>query len=66
MVAEFGMPGTALYGASKAALVLLTKAWAAEFGPSGVRINAVNAPASGSDMAYLNVATPSLNPGTSA
>ena len=42
MAAEFGMPGTSLYGASKAALVLLTKAWAAEFGPSGVRVNAVN------------------------
>jgi len=36
------MPGTSLYGASKAALVLLTKAWAAEFGPGGVRVNAVN------------------------
>jgi len=42
MAAEFGMPGTSLYGASKAALVLLTKAWAAEFGPSGVWVNAVN------------------------
>jgi NAD(P)-dependent dehydrogenase (short-subunit alcohol dehydrogenase family) len=42
LAAEFGMPGTSLYGASKAALVLLTKAWAAEFGPSGVRVNAVN------------------------
>jgi NAD(P)-dependent dehydrogenase (short-subunit alcohol dehydrogenase family) len=42
MAAEFGAPGTSLYGASKAALVLLTKAWAAEFGPSGVRVNAVN------------------------
>jgi NAD(P)-dependent dehydrogenase (short-subunit alcohol dehydrogenase family) len=31
-----------LYGASKAALVLLTKSWAAEFGPSGVRVNAVS------------------------
>jgi len=42
MVAEFGAPGAALYGSSKAALVLLTKAWAAEYGPSGVRVNAVS------------------------
>jgi NAD(P)-dependent dehydrogenase (short-subunit alcohol dehydrogenase family) len=42
MAAEFGIAGMSLYGASKAALVLLTKAWAAEFGPSGVRVNAVN------------------------
>jgi hypothetical protein len=42
MAAEFDMPGTSLYGSSKAALVLLTKVWAAEFGPSGVRVNAVN------------------------
>ena len=31
----------ALYGASRAALELLTKTWAAEYGPSGVRVNAV-------------------------
>jgi len=42
MVANFGMPGMALYGSSKAALQLLTKAWAAEFGPHGVRVNAVS------------------------
>lgn len=41
MVAEIGMAGMALYGASKAALELLTKAWTAEFGPYGVRVNAV-------------------------
>lgn len=41
MVAEFGAPGMALYGSSKAAMVLLTKSWAAEYGPSGVRVNAV-------------------------
>lgn len=41
MVAEFGANGMALYGASKAALGLLTKSWAAEFGPKGVRVNAV-------------------------
>jgi NAD(P)-dependent dehydrogenase (short-subunit alcohol dehydrogenase family) len=42
MVAEFGKAQMALYGSSKAALVLLTKAWAAEYGPSGVRVNAVS------------------------
>ncbi|PRY44781.1 SDR family NAD(P)-dependent oxidoreductase [Umezawaea tangerina] len=30
------------YGASKAAVELLTRAWATEFGPSGVRVNAVS------------------------
>jgi NAD(P)-dependent dehydrogenase (short-subunit alcohol dehydrogenase family) len=41
MVAGFGQAGAALYGSSKAAISLLTKAWAAEFGPSGIRVNAV-------------------------
>src|SRR5579859_3408821 len=41
MVASFGQPGMALYGASRAALELLTKAWSAEYGPLGVRVNAV-------------------------
>jgi NAD(P)-dependent dehydrogenase (short-subunit alcohol dehydrogenase family) len=42
MVAHFGVAGMGLYGSSKAALTLLTKAWAAEFGPAGVRVNAVS------------------------
>ncbi|MFD0787310.1 SDR family oxidoreductase, partial [Micromonospora azadirachtae] len=42
MVAEFGDPGFGLYGSSKAALVLLTKSWAAEYGSHGVRVNAVS------------------------
>jgi NAD(P)-dependent dehydrogenase (short-subunit alcohol dehydrogenase family) len=41
MVASFGNPGMSAYGASKAALELLTKAWAAEYGPHGVRVNTV-------------------------
>jgi NAD(P)-dependent dehydrogenase (short-subunit alcohol dehydrogenase family) len=41
MVASFGLPGLAAYGASKAAIELLTKVWAAEYGPQGVRVNAV-------------------------
>src|SRR6201996_3490701 len=41
MVASFGQAGMAMYGASRAALELLTKAWAAEYGAGGVRVNAV-------------------------
>lgn len=41
MVASFGQPGMSAYGASRAAIELLTKAWAAEYGPIGVRVNAV-------------------------
>jgi NAD(P)-dependent dehydrogenase (short-subunit alcohol dehydrogenase family) len=42
MVADYGAPGMSLYGSSKAAINLLTKAWTAEYGPSGVRINAIS------------------------
>jgi len=42
MVADYGAAGMSLYGSSKAAINLLTKAWAAEYGPSGVRVNTVS------------------------
>jgi NAD(P)-dependent dehydrogenase (short-subunit alcohol dehydrogenase family) len=42
MVAEYGAPSMSLSGSSKAALNLLTKTWAAEYGPRGVRVNAVS------------------------
>ena len=35
-----GMPGVAAYAASKAGLIGLTQALAAEFGPKGIRVNA--------------------------
>jgi NAD(P)-dependent dehydrogenase (short-subunit alcohol dehydrogenase family) len=41
MVADYGAPGMSLYGSTKAAINLLTKAWTAEYGPSGIRINTV-------------------------
>jgi NAD(P)-dependent dehydrogenase (short-subunit alcohol dehydrogenase family) len=42
MVADYGAPGMSLYGSSKAAINLLTKTWTAEYGPSGVRVNAIS------------------------
>ncbi len=42
MVADYGVSGMSLYGSSKAAINLLTKSWAAEYGHSGVRVNAVS------------------------
>ncbi|MFC7895527.1 SDR family NAD(P)-dependent oxidoreductase [Streptomyces sp. NPDC057381] len=39
--AGLGMPGMAVYGATKAALESLTRTWAAEFAESNVRVNAV-------------------------
>ncbi|HEV3219176.1 MAG TPA: SDR family oxidoreductase [Candidatus Acidoferrales bacterium] len=42
MVADYGASGMSLYGSSKAAINLLTKSWAAEYGPRGVRVNAVS------------------------
>jgi NAD(P)-dependent dehydrogenase (short-subunit alcohol dehydrogenase family) len=42
MVADYGASGMSLYGSSKAAMNLLTKMWTAEYGPSGVRVNAVS------------------------
>jgi NAD(P)-dependent dehydrogenase (short-subunit alcohol dehydrogenase family) len=41
MVAARGAAGMAAYGATKAALEALTRSWAAEYGPAGVRVNAV-------------------------
>lgn len=41
MVAGFGTAGASIYASSKAALNSLTKCWAAEYGPKGVRVNAV-------------------------
>jgi len=72
MVAEFGAAGMGLYGSTKAALVLLTKSWAAEFGPSGVRVNAVSpgptrtegTEAMGEALDQLAAAGPAGRPGT--
>jgi NAD(P)-dependent dehydrogenase (short-subunit alcohol dehydrogenase family) len=41
MAGHIGVAGGAAYGATKAALTAMTRAWAAEFSPSGVRVNSV-------------------------
>ena len=41
MAGTIGLAGAAAYGATKAALSAMTRAWAAEYGPTGVRVNAV-------------------------
>ncbi|MDT0260318.1 SDR family oxidoreductase [Jatrophihabitans lederbergiae] len=40
-MASIGSPYAAMYAATKAADEQLTRGWAAEFGPRGVRVNAV-------------------------
>jgi NAD(P)-dependent dehydrogenase (short-subunit alcohol dehydrogenase family) len=41
-VARLSVPVGALYASTKGAMETLTRAWAAEFGPRGVRVNAVS------------------------
>ena len=41
-IARLGIPVGALYSSTKGAMETLTRAWAAEFGPSGVRVNAIS------------------------
>ena len=41
-VARLGLPVGSVYASTKGALETLTRAWAAEFGPSGVRVNAIS------------------------
>ena len=41
-VARLGIPVGTLYSSTKGALETLTRAWAAEFGPHGIRVNAIS------------------------
>jgi NAD(P)-dependent dehydrogenase (short-subunit alcohol dehydrogenase family) len=41
MAGQIGLAGGAAYGATKATLVSMTRSWAAEFSPSGIRVNAI-------------------------
>jgi len=41
MAGTIGLAGGAAYGATKAAMSSLTRSWAAEFSPQGVRVNTI-------------------------
>ncbi|GHJ43550.1 dehydrogenase [Catellatospora sp. TT07R-123] len=41
-IARLGIPVSALYSSTKGAMETLTRAWAAEYGPRGVRVNAIS------------------------
>lgn len=43
MAGQVGLAGGAAYGATKATLASMTRSWAAEFSPAGVRVNAIAA-----------------------
>ena len=43
MAGQIGLDGGAAYGATKSALSSMTRSWAAEFSPRGVRVNAIAA-----------------------
>jgi NAD(P)-dependent dehydrogenase (short-subunit alcohol dehydrogenase family) len=41
-ITRLGVPSGSLYSATKGAMETLTKAWSAEFGPRGIRVNAIS------------------------
>jgi NAD(P)-dependent dehydrogenase (short-subunit alcohol dehydrogenase family) len=53
-----GMPGVAAYAAGKAGLVGLTQALATEFGPKGIRVNALLPGGTDTPMAKAMIGTP--------
>ena len=55
MAARIGMPGLSVYSATKAALESLTRTWAAEFSPAGVRVNTVAPGPTRTDMVLATI-----------
>ena len=71
-MAHVGHAFVGLYSATKAAEIQLARSWAAEFGPSGVRVNTVSPGATrtpinaadGDVIAQMTAGTPAGRPGT--
>jgi len=64
-VARLGIPVAPVYSSSKGAIETLTRAWAAEFGPAGVRVNAIS-PGVTRDAGTADHAADSMMRGTPA
>lgn len=58
----FGAPEQSVYGATKAAVIAMSRAAAAEYGREGVRVNAI---APGATVAYMMTAWEQRVPGSS-
>ncbi|MDT3445835.1 SDR family oxidoreductase [Pseudofrankia sp. BMG5.37] len=61
MAARVGMPGLSVYSATKAALESLTRTWAAEFSPAGVRVNTVAPGPTRTDMVLTTMGEEGAN-----
>ena len=64
MVADYGAPGMSLYASSKAAINLLTKTWAAEYGPSFVPTRTEGTDAMSEGLEQLASQAPAGRPAT--
>jgi NAD(P)-dependent dehydrogenase (short-subunit alcohol dehydrogenase family) len=60
VIGEHGLPGSSLYGASKSGVDGVTRALAAEWGPHGVRVNAIRPGVTRSDMSGIIFSDPQV------
>jgi NAD(P)-dependent dehydrogenase (short-subunit alcohol dehydrogenase family) len=60
VIGEHGLPGSSLYGTTKTGVDGITRALAAEWGPQGVRVNAIRPGVTRSDMSGIIFDNPEI------